>query len=316
MNLYDDPTTVAAAPALPAASNVGYFSDGVPGSQARTLIRAWWLNLVAQELTGVVTAAGLIPSRSNNGQLLQAIQLLAAVPVASHAAAGKVQLATASQVEAGTDDALAVTSLGVAGAIQAAVTALVGGAPPALSILKELATALNNDPTFATDIFAALALKAPLAAPALALDANNNFPTTPTPPGGDATNKVANMAALAAQFSANRIQGNFASVAGPWWSWDPTTLQVKTWGNSATTITAEGVSTVAFPVNIGTYQHGRAGTLNATSSNVGSTVIDVISGTATSLSVFANDSEGNSQAAATGFWWEAIGYSASLPAPT
>ncbi|MFG0631455.1 hypothetical protein [Pseudomonas sp. xss_2] len=47
--------------------------------------------------------------------------------------------------------------------VQAAITALIAGAPGALDTLKELATALNNDPNFATTIVNALATKANIA---------------------------------------------------------------------------------------------------------------------------------------------------------
>ncbi|MGM5668313.1 phage tail-collar fiber domain-containing protein [Enterobacter cloacae] len=59
--------------------------------------------------------------------------------------------------------------------VQAALVALVGGAPATLDTLKEIAAALNNDPNFSTTINNALALKAPLASPAL-----TGAPTAPT----------------------------------------------------------------------------------------------------------------------------------------
>ncbi|ENR4994100.1 TPA: phage tail protein [Enterobacter roggenkampii] len=59
--------------------------------------------------------------------------------------------------------------------VQAAILALVGGAPATLDTLKEIAAAINNDPNFSTTINNALALKAPLASPAL-----TGAPTAPT----------------------------------------------------------------------------------------------------------------------------------------
>lgn len=59
--------------------------------------------------------------------------------------------------------------------VQAALVALVGGAPATLDTLKELATAINNDPNFSSTINNALGLKAPLASPAL-----TGAPTAPT----------------------------------------------------------------------------------------------------------------------------------------
>ncbi len=52
-------------------------------------------------------------------------------------------------------------------AIEAAIDALIGGAPGALDTLNELAAALADDAAFATTVTNALALKAPLASPTL-----------------------------------------------------------------------------------------------------------------------------------------------------
>ncbi|EOY7697762.1 phage tail protein [Escherichia coli] len=59
--------------------------------------------------------------------------------------------------------------------VQAAILALIGGAPATLDTLKEIAAAINNDPNFSTTMNNVLALKAPLASPAL-----TGTPTAPT----------------------------------------------------------------------------------------------------------------------------------------
>ncbi|HFH2626166.1 TPA: phage tail protein, partial [Escherichia coli] len=59
--------------------------------------------------------------------------------------------------------------------VQAAITALINGAPATLDTLKEIAAAINNDPKFSTTINNTLALKAPLSSPAL-----TGTPTAPT----------------------------------------------------------------------------------------------------------------------------------------
>ncbi|EMR6987642.1 phage tail protein [Escherichia coli] len=59
--------------------------------------------------------------------------------------------------------------------VQAALTALINGAPATLDTLKEIVAAINNDPNFSTTINNALALKAPLSSPAL-----TGTPTAPT----------------------------------------------------------------------------------------------------------------------------------------
>lgn len=67
------------------------------------------------------------------------------------------------------------TQLATTAFVQAALIALVSGAPATLDTLKEIAAAINNDPNFSTTINNALALKAPLASPAL-----TGTPTAPT----------------------------------------------------------------------------------------------------------------------------------------
>ncbi|MEY8918021.1 phage tail-collar fiber domain-containing protein [Escherichia coli] len=67
------------------------------------------------------------------------------------------------------------TQVATAAFVQAALTALINGAPATLDTLKEIAAAINNDPNFSTTINNALALKAPLSSPAL-----TGTPTAPT----------------------------------------------------------------------------------------------------------------------------------------
>lgn len=68
-----------------------------------------------------------------------------------------------------------------------AVKALVLGAPPStLDTLQKIAAAIGNNPSFSTDTASALALKAPLASPAL-----TGTPTAPTAPLGDTSTKLA-----------------------------------------------------------------------------------------------------------------------------
>ena len=67
------------------------------------------------------------------------------------------------------------TQLATTAFVQAAILALIGGAPATLDTLKEIAAAINNDPNFGTTINNALALKAPLVSPAL-----TGTPTAPT----------------------------------------------------------------------------------------------------------------------------------------
>ncbi|HDR8929203.1 TPA: hypothetical protein QDA78_005667 [Burkholderia vietnamiensis] len=75
--------------------------------------------------------------------------------------------------------------------MQAAINALVAAAPGALDTLNELATALGNDPNFATTMTNALALKAALDSPIF-----TGAPKGPTPPQFDNSTRFATMAAL------------------------------------------------------------------------------------------------------------------------
>ena len=73
--------------------------------------------------------------------------------------------------------------------IAAAVAGLIDGAPGALDTLNELAAALGDNASYAASITSALALKAPLASPAL-----TGTPTAPTAAGATNTTQVATTA--------------------------------------------------------------------------------------------------------------------------
>ncbi|EOU7010939.1 TPA: tail fiber protein [Escherichia coli] len=81
--------------------------------------------------------------------------------------------------------------------VKAAITALINGAPGTLDTLKEIAAAINNDPNFSTTINNALALKAPLASPAL-----RGIPTAPTAAQGTNNTQIANTAFVKAAITA------------------------------------------------------------------------------------------------------------------
>ncbi|HFD8506797.1 TPA: tail fiber protein, partial [Escherichia coli] len=81
--------------------------------------------------------------------------------------------------------------------VKAAITTLINGAPGTLDTLKEIAAAINNDPNFSTTINNALALKAPLASPAL-----TGIPTAPTAAQGTNNTQIATTAYVRAAISA------------------------------------------------------------------------------------------------------------------
>ncbi|WP_236942263.1 tail fiber protein, partial [Escherichia sp. MOD1-EC6153] len=89
------------------------------------------------------------------------------------------------------------TQIANAAFVYAAINALINGAPGALDTLKEIASAINNDPKFSETINKALALKAPLASPAL-----TGIPTAPTAEQGTNNTQIATTAYVRAAISA------------------------------------------------------------------------------------------------------------------
>lgn len=81
------------------------------------------------------------------------------------------------------------TQVATAAFVQAAIAALISSAPGALDTLDELAAALGDDPNFATTITNTLALKAPLASPAL-----TGSPTATSPGSSDVSSRIATTA--------------------------------------------------------------------------------------------------------------------------
>lgn len=79
----------------------------------------------------------------------------------------------------------------IADSVTSAVNGLVDSAPGALDTLKELATAIGNDPNFAATMVNELAKKAPLLSPKF-----TGTPETPTPAASSTGLQIANMSAL------------------------------------------------------------------------------------------------------------------------
>lgn len=89
------------------------------------------------------------------------------------------------------------TRLATTAYVQTVIANLIASAPGALDTLNELAIALGNDPNFAATITNALALKAPLASPAL-----SGAPTAPTAGPGTNTTQIASTAFVQAAIAA------------------------------------------------------------------------------------------------------------------
>lgn len=175
----------------------GQFVDGNPLTGAvGTRVTALWLNAMQAatiamqgEMLKIMQAAGIALDDSvTPGQLLAALNTLYA-GLASPNLSGTPTAPTAAL---GTNtQQLATTAF-----VQAALTALVGGAPGAMDTLKELADALGDDANFAANITNLLALKAPLNSPAL-----TGTPTVPTPVAGSNDGQIPNTQWVRALFT-------------------------------------------------------------------------------------------------------------------
>jgi hypothetical protein len=86
------------------------------------------------------------------------------------------------------------TSAATESYVDTAITNLIGGAPGALDTLNELAAAINDDASFASSVTSSLALKAPLASPAL-----TGNPTAPTQATSNNSTRIATTAFVKAQ---------------------------------------------------------------------------------------------------------------------
>ncbi len=150
------------------------------------------INLIIDNLANLISAYGVTPDNTSVTQLMDAIAAALApkAPLASPALTGTP---TAPTAVAGTN----TTQVATTAFVRAAISALVNSSPAALDTLNELATALGNDPNFATTMTNALALKAPLASPAL-----TGTPTAPTPATGTNTTQVATAAMVTAAVAA------------------------------------------------------------------------------------------------------------------
>ena len=106
------------------------------------------------------------------------------------------------------NDATIATSAAIIDHVATEVAALVDSAPGTLNTLNELAAALNDDASFSTTITDSIALKAPLASPAL-----TGTPTAPTASSGTNTTQLATTAFVTAATSGLATDSNVANKA-------------------------------------------------------------------------------------------------------
>jgi hypothetical protein len=74
----DNATAVANLPIYaPPGPIPGFFSDGNPGAgQAATIVDAWWMTQIQEEILTVLNAAGIAPVKGRNTQLYEALEQL------------------------------------------------------------------------------------------------------------------------------------------------------------------------------------------------------------------------------------------------
>lgn len=73
----DHPSAAVDLPPPDAAGTPGYFTEGDPaGSTPATTVTADWANAVQEEISHVIEGAGIALDKTNNGQLLLAINAL------------------------------------------------------------------------------------------------------------------------------------------------------------------------------------------------------------------------------------------------
>lgn len=87
------------------------------------------------------------------------------------------------------DTSTSTTQIATTAFVQAVKDALIAGAPTGLNTLAKIAASLGGDDTFASSVAAALALKAPIASPAL-----TGNPTAPTQVAGNNSTRLATTA--------------------------------------------------------------------------------------------------------------------------
>ncbi|WP_341893895.1 hypothetical protein [Ferrovibrio terrae] len=81
---FPDRLAAETPPAVPAVGTPGFFTHGNAGLDVpATPVESWWLNMVTQELAAVVAAAGLTRDKTNNAQVVQAINALITAGVPS-----------------------------------------------------------------------------------------------------------------------------------------------------------------------------------------------------------------------------------------
>ena len=174
------------------------------------------------------------------------------------------------------------TQIATTAFVAAAIAALINSAPGALDTLDELAAALGDDANYASTITAALALKAPLASPAL-----TGTPTVPTAAEGTNTTQAASTAFVTAAIAA---LGTVVTVSDPganrFQIWDESTNQPALSANPAIPSNAISASDIDWNAS---QTHSKTLSANTTftfsNATDGQTIVVAITNTASNYTV-------------------------------
>ena len=183
---------------------------------------------------------------------------------------------------------------------QSLITVLLDGAPAALNTLNKIATAINNDPSFAANVVASLNQKAPLASPSL-----TGSPKAPTATAGDNSTLLATTAfvtAALATFLPKRSFGLNDFIRLP----DVPGGLILQWGTTAGT-GADGLITSTLPTPFPN-NNGICGVCAYYSGSRNAITTQVASITQSSIQLFASSAVSGAAAASAQIRYFVLGY--------
>jgi hypothetical protein len=195
-------TTDYPASTTPSQAPSGFYPDGQPYTQADEAAAEHSADLAAASAAAALASQGAAASSAAAAGSASAAAIAAAAGTATPLVDGTAAVGTSAKWAHEDHVHPKDPTLASVSYVDTKVAAVVNSAPATLDTLNELATALGNDPNFATSTATQLglkanktyvdtqdALKAPLASPAL-----TGAPTAPTPTAGDNSTRIATTA--------------------------------------------------------------------------------------------------------------------------
>lgn len=74
---FDNSTASASRPTFPSPGTEGFPTDGTPGVTPATIVPAWWVHMLTEEMRNVVIASGISPVKNAVIQVVQSIRRMA-----------------------------------------------------------------------------------------------------------------------------------------------------------------------------------------------------------------------------------------------